>query len=242
MSNLEFFENEDEVKVYVKRFEDMIERATVYYFDVHEFEDIIDYYIHLREIEEAYRAVEYGLKQHPNASSIKMKQAQLLIEKGRHIKALRLLEDLEKLDQLNYNIFLMQGSVYSTIGDIRKAEEVFEKAIQNAFDIEFDVYFAIAKIYEHVTEYDLAIKHYKRAFKLNPDDTEILNSLGYCYEKVKNYEKSIRAYSKFLDEEPFSAEGWYNLGVVYNKHSEHEKALDAYEFALAIDDRFQSAL
>jgi hypothetical protein len=55
------------------RFEEMLNTNSTIYFDVYEFENIIDYYLDQHNIHNAKAAIECGLKQHPKATSIKLR-------------------------------------------------------------------------------------------------------------------------------------------------------------------------
>ena len=55
----------------VKRFEDMLGSNKPLYFDVEEFEDIIEFYIDNNNLNHANKAIEIALEQHPISDSIK---------------------------------------------------------------------------------------------------------------------------------------------------------------------------
>jgi len=46
-------QEEDEFRQVLERFEDMVERKSAYFFDVEEFELIIDYYLDIRNFKKA---------------------------------------------------------------------------------------------------------------------------------------------------------------------------------------------
>ena len=73
------------------KFEQMLEMNEHYFFDVEEFEDLIDYYLEKNEMEKANKAIDFALYQHPNSSALKIKQAQYLIENHQPNKGLDIL-------------------------------------------------------------------------------------------------------------------------------------------------------
>ena len=82
---------DDEVLSSVNRYEDMLKNHTRHFFDVHEFEDIIDFYLDSENFAEAASAANYAARIYPLASSIKLRMAEILIDKGQPVKALKLL-------------------------------------------------------------------------------------------------------------------------------------------------------
>jgi len=60
-----------------------------YFFDVVEFESIIDYYIESNNSPKAFEAATLAIQQHPNSVSIQVRKARVLLDKGRAVEALR---------------------------------------------------------------------------------------------------------------------------------------------------------
>ena len=95
-----YFEEESLYQA-INRFEDMMKSNTICYFDVCEFEVIIDYYLDQHNFRHAEEAINTGLNQHPQAYEIKFRLAQLYIQGGKPAKGLRLLRNIENI-VINY--------------------------------------------------------------------------------------------------------------------------------------------
>jgi len=76
-----------------------------YFFDVIEFETIIDYYIESNNSIKAFEAATLASEQHPNSVSIQLRKARVLLDKGRAVEALRLLKRLESIEPGNHEIY-----------------------------------------------------------------------------------------------------------------------------------------
>ena len=87
------FENE-EFQVLLRKYEDMRSGTQSIFFDVEEFEQIIDYYLDDFQYDEAKEAAQLGKKQHPASVEIKYKFIHIYIEQGQPKKALVLLEEI----------------------------------------------------------------------------------------------------------------------------------------------------
>ena len=232
---------DDEVLSSVSRYEEMLEKHAHYFFDVHEFEDIIDYYLDSENIADAAVAASYAARIYPLSSSIQLRMAEILIDKSQPVKALSLLNKLEHLESGEYGIYLLRGAALNMIGKPREAQRQFEKAISMADENKAEVLYNIGMSFERINQHNIALKYFMKVHALEPENYFVFYDLAYCYERLDDLDKSIEYYQKYLDEDPFSEYVWYNLGIVYNKKDDNEKALEAYDFAISINPEYSSA-
>jgi tetratricopeptide (TPR) repeat protein len=233
---------EDEVKQAVQKFEMMRKNNESYFFDVIEFESIIDYYIESNNPAKAYEAASLASKQHPNSSSIQLRKAKVLLDKGRAVEALGILRRLESIEPGNHDIYIAKGTAMGILGDIQGAKRVFDFALSLETDDVAGVLFAIVSVLQNLNYYEHLIPYLSRLIEMEPDFNSHLYDLAYAYEKTEDYANSITFYIKYLEEEPFSDSAWYNLGIIYNKLDQPRKALEAYDFALAVNSQNSFAL
>ncbi|MDP4210903.1 MAG: tetratricopeptide repeat protein [Bacteroidota bacterium] len=232
----------DEVLETIRRYEDMMKKKARYFFDVHEFEEIIDYYMDINDFSKAVFAAEYGYRMHPSSTAIQLKIAHLLIDKGKMAESIGILDRLEKLEESNYEVYILKGSAYNAMGKLSEAQRHFDKAISLTIDDNRDeVLYNIGMSFEHLNHFNTAIKYFLQAYQVNPENPSVLYDLAYCYERVNQPEKSIQFYDKYLDEDPFCENAWFNIGTIYNKVLNDDKALEAYDFAIAINPDYSSA-
>ena len=95
-----YLENNEESYA-VAKFESMLKENNILFFDVDEFEEIIEYYLQYGRISKAKRALDIGLSQHPYASSLKLLYAEELVFEDRLDEATRKL--------LNYSYTLLHS-------------------------------------------------------------------------------------------------------------------------------------
>lgn len=225
----------------IKQYEQMLEKNKTCYFDVNDFEDIIDFYYGNNKLNNAVRAARYALKLHPYSTEIRLKQAFVLSENNQPREAIQLLNKLGKIEPANVEVWLLKGNAYKIIGNTEKAIKCFNRAISISLKKKDDILYQIAILFEQSDQYDIAIQYLKQAYQTNYDNDFIIYELGYCYEKINENKKSVSYYKKFLDINPFSESAWYNLGIAYNKLEMYEKSVEAYNFAIAIDPEYSSA-
>ena len=226
----------------VKKFERMSKNNERCFFDVFEFESIIDYYIESNNSAKALEVVDLAATQHPNSTSIQLLKARALLDKGRAVEALSLLKKIENLEADNCEILISKGMAYGILGDIHGALKMFDKALTLDSDDAEYVLYSITSVLQNLNYYQQMIPYMHKLIELDPDFKAHLFDLAFAYDKIDDYENSIKYYLEYLEDDPYSDSAWYNLGIIYNKHDMYEKALEAYDFALAINSENTFAL
>jgi tetratricopeptide (TPR) repeat protein len=236
------FLNEDELKETVQKFERMKKNNENYFFDVIEFETIIDYYIESNNSNRAYEAAILASEQHPNSVSIQLRKARVLLDKGRAVEALRILKRLENIEPGNHEIFVAKGTALGILGDIQGAKKMFDFALTLDSDDMGNILFSITSVLQNLNYYEYLIPYLKLLIEIEPGFNAHIYDLAYAYEKIEDFDNSISFYLRYLEEEPFSDSAWYNLGIIFNKLEKYEKAMEAYDYALAINSQNTFAL
>jgi tetratricopeptide (TPR) repeat protein len=237
-----FLEEDDEITDLVKQYEAAKANRKSNFFDVSDFESIINYYIEISNFNKALEVIVQATKQHPQSTAIQLKKAQVLIERGQPIKSMKILRDIEVLESGNPEFYIINGTAYSLMGDISKALKSYNKAVEQDVDNEEEILFGIALSLQHQNFYKESVHFLKRAMHLNPGNIKYLYELGFAYEKMGDLERSVKFYLNYLDEDPFSENTWFNLGVIYNKLGKKKDALEALDFTLAVNDKNAFAL
>ncbi len=226
----------------VDRFKRSLMSGRTKYFDVSEFEEIVEQLLEEGDLQSSEIAAKQGIQIHPNAVPLQLKYAQILLNKGMYKKSLKYIQIAEKIDTNNPDVHLLKGSVRMLMGFEDEALFSFRKAIKYAGADLDDILYHIGSAYVQVGEIQKAIYYFEKSAKANPKNDQVLYDLGFFHDQEGNSRQSIKYYDKYLDIDPFSQYVWFNIGAVYNKIEKHDKAIDAYEFAYAIDDKFHMTL
>ena len=99
-------DNNQNTDILIKRFEEMLRKKEHYFFDIEDFEDIIDYYFERNNIKKIKQILKYAIKQHPSSTSLIIKKAQLLSLTNKPEKAIKTLSEIEILEPNNFDIYI----------------------------------------------------------------------------------------------------------------------------------------
>jgi tetratricopeptide (TPR) repeat protein len=234
------FENE-EFQVLLRKYEDMRSGAQPIFFDVEEFEQIIDYYLDDFQFDEAREAANLGKRQHPASVEIKYKFIHIYIEQGQPKKALTMLEEIPIWEENNPERYFLKGTALCLIGRLKESESQFDRGLELSEDETFEALINISIAFENVRHFEQALKYLLQAYRQQPENLSVLYDLGYFYDRLHRFDKSLKYYQQYLDLDPYSDNVWYNMGIVYHKLEFFEKAVEAYEFSIAINPDYASA-
>lgn len=229
---------EDEL---VHRYEEMLKKEKQFFFDVHEFEDIIDHYLENEQFKKASRAISVAKRQHPASSVFALKDAQVLIDSGEPVKAIRLLNSVEQLESFNDEVFLLKASAYHMLGELKEAIRQWERALELNQEDKDEQLFSIGIHLETGGHYKLAIRYFKQAMEINPGNLAVLYEIAFCYEKMGDIKQSLDYYNHYLDVEPYSEMIWFRMGQVYEKNEQYEEAVKAFDYASIVEEKFSLA-
>lgn len=89
--------------------------------------------------------------------------------------------------------------------------------------------------------YDVSIRNYQDALKINPSDEVTLLKLGNIY-KIKNDNKNaISFYKKSIVVNPNYADGWFNLGLGYASDNSNGRAKECFHHVITLNPNYSYA-
>ena len=234
--------NSEDISEALSRFKNSLISGSKKYFDVSEFEGIVEQLLEEGDINASEIAAKQGIQIHPNAVTLHLKYAQVLLSKGRIEDAIKHLNFVEKVESTNPDVYLIKGSAWLILGDEAKAGNAFRKAIKTAGKEIDDILYHIGTAYIQSGDIPAGIRHFEQALITNPKNEMALYELGFFCDQQGDYQKSVSYYNQYLDIDPYNYSTWFNMGITQNKAGNHDEAVEAYEFALAINDKFTQAL
>ena len=230
-----YFGDED-ISEALSRFKRSLISGSKKYFDVSEFEGIVEYLLEEGDINASEIAARQGMQIHPNAVALHLKYAQVLLNKGKFEEVISRIELIENIENTNPDVYLIKGSAFLMLGDDAKARTAFRKAIKYSGNDKDDILYHIGSAHAQEGDAFNAIMYFERALNVNPKNEQALFELGFFCDQVGYYDKSIFHYNRYLDLDPFNHLTWFNLGITYNRAGSYEEAIKAYEYAWLLNE------
>lgn len=95
-----------------------------------------------------------------------------------------------------------------------------------------DVHNKLAESYLDNRQFNEAFVELQKAIKLNPDNKETLNYLGYISTQFKKHKDAISYYMRAISVDPDYSEAHNNLGVAYAEIEDWDNAVASFQSAL----------
>ena len=144
-------------------------------------------------------------------------RAQTLVESGRELyrtdqdeKAVEAFAEATRLDPELAEAHFRLGLAYDAVGKEDEAEAAYKKAAEkyrkqfqsNDNDKDAEGRYNLGQAYAGLHQYSDAIREYRQAARLKPDDSDIYYDLGVALSKLANYDEAVSAFSKSLEIDP----------------------------------------
>lgn len=235
-----FPEGSQERFLVISRYESMLSQNQNAFFDTHEFEEIIHYYLENGKFAKAKQAVQRALEQHPKATELLLLQVEIFIFEDNLSQAEYILNKIIELEPFNSEVYVQKANLFSKKGNHLKAIQLLEKALSFSNDTA-DIYSLIAMEFLYSEQYDLAKKYFKKCIENDPEDYFSLQQLLHCYDFLEEHQLAIDFLTQYLDNNPYCEVAWHSLGRQYLAQNNLTEALKAFNYATISDDTFTGA-
>ncbi len=128
------------------------------------------------------------------------------------------------------------GAMYSSLGEMEKAEEQWKKAVEIDRDF-FTARTNLAVLYSRQGKNDLAEQQLRKALEINPELPDVHYSLGLLLSEQKQYREAVQHLQKAADGMVSSARAYYNLGRLLDFLHQEKEAETAFRKTLEIAPR-----
>ncbi|NNC82569.1 MAG: tetratricopeptide repeat protein [Flavobacteriales bacterium] len=221
----------------VQRYIRLLKEKRDEFFDVEEFQSIIDHYVNLFDLEEASLAIEKGLVQHPESFDLSLRKAHIALLSGNIEDCLRVISSFELLHPNDEELMALKIEAYTYRGDHDKAIVLIENLLNSSgVRDRVKLNIQLAEQYTHKSNLLEAIAAWKNAIAADPQLELAHLELRQAFIKADIVEEGIRYFRKRTDEHPYSFPAWLELAECYLHHGEVDRALSAFDYALAIDE------
>ena len=226
----------------VKKFTEMRSKGAQYYFDVEEFEQLIDYYLFDTDQMIIHEIIVLAKGQHPDSTSISLKEAEVLAYSENTERAVEIIESISLYEDSNFEHYFSKASVYSMADQKDKAIEILKSLVEiTDNEDQIEARMALAKEFQENGDFINAISQYQSILSQSPDDEDAMLELSLSCELGGHLHQGIKIISNFIDENPYSHFAWFSLGNMYLAVENYEESVNAYEYATLINESFIEA-
>jgi tetratricopeptide (TPR) repeat protein len=185
---------------------------------------IIETYRNAKNLDKALQQSEQALAENSDNRQLKMVHADLIAEKGRLDEGIKALQQMQKGNADDLEIFATMVGIYQRAKKYDQAQNILTTATQR-FPNEEQVHFLQGSLYEKQKKYDEAEKAFRKALEFQKDDPAVLNYLGYMYAmrgiKLDEAETMVQ---KAVQIDPTNGAYLDSLGWVYYKQNKLDRA------------------
>lgn len=217
----------------LERFQSMVSKGEITYFDPEEFHTLVDYFNDKNDTEQADKVIEYALKMHPNNTEMLTLKFHSLVCENKLDEAEKIMSQIPTKD--DYEYILTKAEYYLAKDEWTEADELLDEL----YESDSDAYTAldIADVYICYKRKENAEKWLAISGSKDSDDMEIVQTYAKFYFVFNEYEEAEPCLVRLLDENPYNLEAWQTLircRLLLDKIGQVQNDM---EFAMAIDDK-----
>ena len=242
MRNERYRQEREELKELLTQYDNLRAGRSNSFLEQEGFERLVEYFDEKDKFEDALTVCEYAINQYPNTAALLILKANLLIVTKKYKDSLETLEEAEKIDISDINLYILKTDAFLALDMQLRAAEVLEVAIENfEGDEKVDLLFELCDVYDDYENFEKVFDCLFLILKQDPANEEALYKICFWTDFTGRNEESITLHKQIIEEQPFNELAWFNLGAAYQGIKLHEKALDAYEYVVAINEKFENA-
>jgi arylsulfatase A-like enzyme/Flp pilus assembly protein TadD len=191
-------------------------------------------------VDEALGVLEQGFLANPDNYLSVSGYGIALVKQGRDEKGAQFLEDAITLFDKDAEVWNFLGIAYWRLGDIGRAQDRFEKAIEldpdNAiFNTNIGSFFVtMAQRAKNPSDIQRAVQYFQIAVSRDPLLASAYNGLGGALKLQGKRDEAILNWEKALEIDPNYALSAYNLAVIYLEKANKSRALEYCQRYLSI--------
>lgn len=110
---------------------------------------------------------------------------------------------------------VIQGSLFEAKGDFANAILEYQEAL--AYDKDPAIYFLLAKNYNEINKYTLAVSNVKKALEIEPDNNSYKELLAGIFINTLQIDSAIRIYEEIIKSDSSNLEALFSLATLYKK-------------------------
>ena len=170
----------------------------------------------------------------------KLEQAVVLCGIKEFDKAAKILQEILKNNDKDYDALNLLGVIAAQKKDYTKGLEYLESSLK----INNENYIALNNlglIYLNLKKLDLAIINFNKALKINQNYSQVHNNIGLAYFHIENFNEAQKNYLQAIKLNKSYYEAYNNLGVLFLSSNKNIEAIKYFSLAIQIKRDYSDA-
>ncbi|MCS6967143.1 MAG: tetratricopeptide repeat protein [Cytophagales bacterium] len=219
----------------VQRFEQMLAEGESTFFDLHEFEDLIEYYASCLQWQKVWHVCQAALALYPFASELEIEKARALVRQGKYQHALQQIEKAAVLHPYSEELYTLQAEAFAGLQMFPQAIESLLIALEHTAEKE-EIHLRIAELYQHCGKLQQAAEHWLEVVKINPDNAEAVKEAAQALKYLRHTNYGAHVLETLIDNHPEEFRHWRNAAIFHNQIGNFHKAIELLGYALALNE------
>jgi tetratricopeptide (TPR) repeat protein len=187
---------------------------------------VIETYRQAKDLTTARKEADAAVKKYPDDRMVKMEHAAILADQGKIDEAAAEIRGLPKGDRERESLLTL-AQLYEKakrFPEMGKALDDAEKLAKSDEEKE-TIFFMRGAMYERQKKYDASEAEFRKVLKINPENAEALNYLGYMLaDRAVRLDEAYELIKKAIDQDPSNGPFLDSLGWVYYRQGKLEEA------------------
>lgn len=176
------------------------------------------------------------IKLEPQNVECRLKLAELYIVVMDFETALKLLDEVIRIDNKNPEAYFFKGMV---MRDLKQDTALALQYFQRAIDLKQDYVRALDMMGVMLSARNdtLAKYYFQRILEMEPNRADIYFKLGVFYMSQNEINRALENYTKAVQLNPRDADSYFNLGFMHVELKQYEKASEYFTKAIEVRDK-----
>ncbi|MBN2479486.1 MAG: tetratricopeptide repeat protein [Parachlamydiales bacterium] len=202
----------------------ILKKVSIRKLDDHSKLFLADLYAYSQKYEEAKKIYENYLRKYPDDNNAKLKYSKMLIWSRNPKKAIEILSEMKSVYINNNKALLALARAYYSNREYDQAIEIYKHIIHRQKKKDYKVILELGDIYILDKKIQMAIKTYKLANRVKPNNYVVLKKLAIAYFKNSEDHKSLQIFTKLYEKNNQDVENGLGIVRIYLRKEKFEKA------------------
>lgn len=189
----------------------------------------LDYYQSQKALNELENAAERFPKNIPTL--LKLAELQLILKQ--YDASFFSIQKALNIDKQNPEVFFMMGMLYREQGDMDRAINSFQTAVELDPEI-VDAWVILGDLFAE-KDFEIASRYYDNAIRLAPENPQTYHAKAFYLQNKNKIQEAIALYKKINSLDPQYTDAYLNTGILYLEQDSLAKALEHFDILVKIE-------